>query len=295
MSARLDAPPMLCKDHQRNDVSQIETPPMTKAPLTYRIDAAERALRVLETVAEAPGCSLADLARSLELPKASVFRHLRVLEDRGYVVGEGDAKRYSLGPRLVHLGFVARSGLRLPQVAAPTLRALHERFNETVHVGVLSQHEVVHIETIPSTHPLKMASAVGERTFAHISALGKVLLAHSDTWIVQAVIEHRGLPRFTNATICDRGELQVELARVREQGYAIDDEESAVGLRCVACPIRDEGNQVIAALSLSSPVQRLSPEAADDLAPVLAAAAHDISTGLGWQRPTSPSAQAENQ
>lgn len=258
---------------------------MTESPQRYRIGAAERSLLILETIAEMQDCSLAELARRMELPKGSVFRHLRVLEERGYVVHSTDTKRYALGPRLVYLGFVARSSLALPQVAASALRKLHETFNETIHLGVLNQSEVVHVETIPSTHPVKMASEIGERTFAHISSLGKALLAFADPEIVDRMIEARGLPRFTNATICTPKEFKRELARVRELGYAIDDEESAVGLRCVGCPIRDESGRVVAAVSLSSPVQRLTRQEADDLAPVLAAAADEISRGLGWTGP----------
>jgi DNA-binding IclR family transcriptional regulator len=258
----------------------------------YRIGASERALLIMDTLAEMPDCSLVDLAGRLGLPKGSVFRHLRVLEERGYVTQAGDTKRYALGPRLIYLGFVARAGLALPRVAAPFLRELHERFNETVHVGVLSAGEVVHIEVVPSSHPVKMAAEVGARTFAHISALGKVLLAGSEDEVIARVIEERGLPRFTERTITTAAALQAELDRVRRYGFAIDDEESAEGLRCVACPIRGEGDRVIAAVSLSSPAQRLSPGEARDVATVLASSAEQISRGVGWHPPTTRDASS---
>jgi DNA-binding IclR family transcriptional regulator len=248
----------------------------------YRIGSLERALLVLDTLAEVPDASVAQLAQLLGVAKGSVFRHLKVLEANGYVQQSPETKRYSLGPRLLYLGHAARSQLRLPELAAPLMTALRDRFDETVHMGVLSRGEVVHVEVVPSTHPVKMAAEVGDRTWAHVSGLGKVLLAWGGDDAVEFVLRERGLPALTDRTIVDRAGLEAELERVRSRGYAIDDEESADGLRCVAAPVRDGRGAVVCALSLSSPAERLSLEAAEAAAPAVIETADGIARRLGW-------------
>jgi DNA-binding IclR family transcriptional regulator len=239
-------------------------------------------MEILDMLAEMPDSSLARLAERLQLPRGSVFRHLRVLVDHGYAVCDPTSKRYSVGPRLIYLGHVARSGLALAGMCQPFLESLHNEFNETAHIGVLTGGEVVHIAVVASSHPVKMASAVGERTSAHTSALGKALLSGMDTPGVKEIIARRGLSRFTASTITTQEGLGRELDHVRERGYAIDDEESAVGLRCVGCPIRDEGDRVVAAISVSAPSQRLSVAEAKRMAPAVRQVADAISRRLGW-------------
>jgi IclR family transcriptional regulator, KDG regulon repressor len=146
----------------------------------YRVGALEKALLLLETLAEYPDSSLADLSRYLKAPRAGVFRHLKALESAGYVCQREGTKRYVLGPRLIYLGVAARDQMRLPEIARPLMLALRDKFNETTHLGVLSHGEVVHVEVVSSTHPVKMAAEVGEHTLSHCSALGKALLAWSD-------------------------------------------------------------------------------------------------------------------
>jgi DNA-binding IclR family transcriptional regulator len=250
----------------------------------YRIGSLERALLVLDTLAEVPDASVAELAQLLGVAKGSLFRHLKVLEANDYVQQSPETKRYSLGPRLLYLGHAARAQLRLPEVAAPLMTALRDRFNETVHMGVLSRGEVLHIEVVPSTHPVKMAAEVGDRTWAHVSGLGKVLLAWGDDDAIALVLRERGLPALTDRTIVDRQSLDVELERVRSRGYAIDDEESARGLRCVAAPVRDGRGAVVGALSLSSPAERLSLEAAEQAAAAVIETADAISRRLGARK-----------
>jgi len=248
----------------------------------YRIGSLERALLVVDTLAEVPDTSVAELAQLLGVAKGSLFRHLKVLEANGYVLQSPGTKRYSLGPRLLYLGHAARQQLRLPEVAAPLMTALRDRFNETVHMGVLSRGEVVHVEVAPSTHPVKMAAEVGDRTWANVSGLGKVLRAWGGDDAVEFVLRERGLPSLTDRTIVERAALEAELERIRSRGYAIDDEESARGLRCVAAPVRDGRGEVVCALSLSSPAERLSLEEAEEASAAVIETADEISRRLGW-------------
>jgi DNA-binding IclR family transcriptional regulator len=252
-------------------------------PQRYKIEALERGLLILEALGAAPGASLMELVERLSVPKGSLFRHLQVLEAHGYVARDETSRRYTLGPRLIHLGFSARRQLQLGDVALPFIELLRDRFNETVHVGVLDHGQVVHIQAAASRHAVKMVSAVGERTWAHISALGKALLAWAGPDVLDRVVAESGLPRFTDQTLTTRPELEADLARVRERGYSIDDEESAPGLRCLGAPIRGADGHVLAAVSLSSPADRLSLGDAHAIAPAVRETAAGISVELGWR------------
>jgi IclR family transcriptional regulator, KDG regulon repressor len=254
----------------------------------YRVGVLEKALLLLETLAEYPDSSLADLSRYLQAPRARVFRHLKALEAAGYVSQREGTKRYVLGPRLIYLGMAARDQVRLPEIARRPMVALRDKFNETTHLGVLSHGEVVHVEVASSMHPVKMAAEVGEHTYSHCSALGKVLLAWSDPAVVEAAIEERGLPALSPRTITSPEGLRAELEQIRERGFALDDEESALGLRCVAAPVRDGTNRVVSALSLSSPAGRLSFQDALKLAPTVIETADAISRQLGWFVESAP-------
>jgi DNA-binding IclR family transcriptional regulator len=264
----------------------------TNPPHRYKIESLERGLLILEALGESPGASLMELVERLSVPKGTLFRHLQVLESHGYVIRDKASRRYTLGPRLIHLGFSARRQLNLADVALPFIELLRDRFNETVHLGVLDQGQVVHIQAAASRHPVKMVSAVGERTWVHISALGKVLLAWSDPDVLERTLVERGLPRFTDQTLTTRPELDADLMKVRERGYAIDDEESSHGLRCLAAPVRGADGRVVAALSLSSPADRLSLGDAHAIAPAVRETADGISAELGWRGEVSAPAHS---
>lgn len=247
------------------------------------IAALDRGLSILEELAEAPGLALTELAQRLAVPKGSIHRHLAVLERHGYVTRSPDTKRYSLGPRLIHLGYSARGQLKLGTTAEPLMVALRDRFNETVHLAVFDGDQVTHVHAVVSRHPLKMDAAVGEPALAHVSALGKALLAWGPPGRVDDVIAHRGLPGFTDYTLVTQDELEADLELSRERGFTLDNEESAVGLRCVGAPVWGASGDVVASLSLSAPAQRLPLDAIATVAPAVQETAKSISHELGWR------------
>jgi IclR family transcriptional regulator, KDG regulon repressor len=254
----------------------------------YAIGSLERALFVLDTLAAEPDLTLTDILARVGATKGTVFRHLKVLEQHGYVVA-GPGKRYALGPRLMQLGHIAHEQLALPKVARVPMIGLRDRFNETVHLGVLIGDDVVHVESVPSTQPLKMAAALGERTWPHISALGKCLLAWSGEERLAKVVAH-GLPRMTERTLVELEPLAGNLRDVRTHGYAIDDEESNIGLRCVGAPVHDAEGSVIAAMSVSGPTERITQQRVPEIAAAVVAAAREVSARCGWAEPAMQSA-----
>jgi DNA-binding IclR family transcriptional regulator len=247
------------------------------------IAALDRGLSILEALAESPGLALTEIAARLDAPKGSIHRHLGVLERHGYVTRSPDTKRYALGPRLIHLGYSARRQLKLGTTAEPLMEALRDRFNETVHLAVFDDNQVTHVHAVVSRHPLKMDAAVGEPALAHVSALGKALMAWGPAGRVDDVIARRGLPRLTQHTLCTPEELESDLELSRDRGFTLDNEESAIGLRCVGAPVWGASGEVVAALSLSAPAQRLPLTAVDNVGPAVQETANAISHELGWR------------
>lgn len=246
----------------------------------YALGSLERALSILETLAEEPNLSATEVGERIGASKATVFRHLSVLRERGYLASD-DAKRYALGPRLLQLGFVAHDQLSLPRVAIDVMRQLRDEFDETVHLGMLVDDDVVHIETVPSSQPLKMAAAIGERAWPHVSSLGKCLWAWRDIDSLRAELPEI-LPAQSPKSLTTRAALLEDLIVVRQRGYALDDEESGIGIRCIGAPIRGPGGQVLAAMSISAPADRVTRERVPELSARLILAARDVSRECGW-------------
>ena len=243
---------------------------MPRAP-QYRIKVLEKALAVLDLFAEAVGeLTLTQIGQRLQLSKATTFRIVNVLEGGDYLERVPGSQGYRLGLKLYRLGSIAESATAVQKLGRPYLHALAERSQETVHLTVLSKGEALYLDKIEGKHSVRVVSRVGMRLPAHCSGVGKVLLAHLDEQEVDRIVRDHGLRRFTPATITQRDALATELARIREQGYALDNEEIELGLKCVAAPVRDASGRVVAAISISGPKFRFDgPDQARFIALVL--------------------------
>jgi DNA-binding IclR family transcriptional regulator len=171
------------------------------------------------------------------------------------------------------------------------IHSLAEATNETVQLAILDHLSVLYIRVRESRQAVRMSTGLGSRAPAHCTSVGKALLAFQPAEVVQQVIEN-GLKRYTENTITEAAALLAELATVRQKGYALDDEEIEVGLRCVAAPIRDHTGQVTAAISVAAPVQRMSKKQVQQTIPSVVAAAETISRRLGYM-PALAGAMAE--
>jgi DNA-binding IclR family transcriptional regulator len=222
------------------------------------VKSADRALDVLEELARAGHLGRAELGRRLKIPKSSLHGILRTLELRGWVELDPGRSIYHLG---VHSLIVGASFVDEDLVVArtsPILDALAAATGETVHLGRLQAAEIVYMAKRESVHPLRMFSAVGRRLPAYATALGKALLAQRSDDEVREILPATLSP-LTPRTVRDRAELIDRLAEVRHAGYAIDNEEATVGLRCFAVALPSSAPSVNA-ISISVPVARLDPE-----------------------------------
>jgi DNA-binding IclR family transcriptional regulator len=239
------------------------------------------ALAVLEAFsAERPELGVTELSQALGLGKSTVHRLLASLAARGYVRKNPHTERYCLGLKTFEVGARAAGRGAVREIAAPLLRDLMLATKETVHLGVLDEWDVVYIDKIESDQPLQMYSRVGRRAPLHCTALGKALLAFQPDEFVERLVRRR-LRAYTPVTLTDPTALRKELERVRRAGYALDNEEFAAGLRCIASPLRDHTRRVVASLGIAGPGVRFGDERLPRLAALVREAAAGASAALG--------------
>ncbi len=247
----------------------------------YLLGSLRKGLEVIDCFARAQSWSLAELAATLGQTKPTVFRILHTLEEFGYLAKDATTGRYSLGLRFHTLGSAAVRHEQLRWQALAPLQDLARDTGETVHVGILYDGEAICVQAVDGTRLVRMHAFVGKRTPAHASALGKMLLAHQPDAAIEALIAGRGLPRFTRNTIGDGAELREALQSVLAQGWALDDEEMEVGLRCLGAPITDHTGRACASVAIPAPASRMDPVRIDELLPLVRATAFRISRMLG--------------
>ncbi len=243
------------------------------------MDATEKTLSVLDALDS--GSSLGDIAVRAQLPKSTVHRILRRLVERGYARAEGSGV-YGLGPRVLSMAGALLHQLDAGTYALPILRELHAAVGHTVHFAMLSDDEAVYLEKLvdPSL-PYQFASRVGGRIPLHCTAIGKSLLAGLPGSEARDLLSRRELVRRTPRTLVSLPEIEAELDRVRERGFAIDDEENERNIRCVGSAVRDHRGVPTHAISVSALTVEVSFEDALTLGPRVVAAAERLSQALG--------------
>jgi DNA-binding IclR family transcriptional regulator len=253
---------------------------------TPSVPALERTLAILELLAGSrAGLTLPEIAKELQLPKSSVHCLLITLERHHYLNRNERTSRYMFGSKLFSLGNMSLSGLRVRQVAAPHMHTLMEASGLTVHLAVLEGYEAVLVEKAEPRGQYKLATWLGKRMEVHCTSLGKALIAHLPEETVDQLVRERGLPRHNDSAIGSLKKLREELRRVRDSGYAVDDEEDEIGYRCIGAPIYDEAGQVTAAISVSGTVLQVREDNSQALAREVVHAAAAISKSLAGQGP----------
>jgi len=249
----------------------------------YRVQVLDRTIAVLQCVADSEtDLAAADIARQLRLHKSTVHRLLVVLESYR-LIKKGPQGAYGLGTRLIELGECAIARLKLSEYAAPHLRNLAEQTGEGAHVTILNGLELLSVAHVEGRWNLQSLTRTGLRTQIHCTAAGKAVLAFLTEEACGDLVARLSLTRNTRHTIVKPASIRMELVRVRNLGYAVDDEEFEEGLRCVSAPIFDHRGHVVASLSLAAPVFRLRKDRLAHVARLVMAAARGLSEDLGHQ------------
>ena len=236
-----------------------------------------RAFALLEAVAAAGGQgTIVSLAEESGLAVGSAHRLMRTLVGAGYA-RQLDSREYTLGPGLIRLGTAAQ-GL-IAMWARPYLAAVVERLGETANLAVLDQDSAVYLAQVPSKHSMRMFTEVGRRVLPHCTGVGKALLSQVDDDRVAEILGRTGLPEQTPRTITTVEAYLREMQRIRAAGYALDDGEQELGVRCIAVPLQGGGTRL--AMSISGPASRLPTRAIGPAAIVLQETAAALSRELG--------------
>ena len=251
-------------------------------PGRMRLSSVANAIRLAKAFSEDESeMGISALATRLGLAKSTVHRLATTLVEYDILEQDHETGKYRLGIALFELGTLVRRKMDAASGAQVQIHVLAEATNETVQLAILDHLSVLYIRVRESRQAVRMSSGLGSRAPAHCTSVGKALMAFQPAEVVQQIIDN-GLKRYTDSTITDPAALLEELATIRQKGYAIDDEEFEVGLRCVAAPIRDHTGQVTAAISVAAPVQRMTKRNLQTSVPTVIAAGEAISRRLGY-------------
>ncbi len=251
-----------------------------------QVQSLSRALALLEHLAAAErGISLTDLAKRARLAPSTTHRLLATLDQHGFAELDAEHGLWFVGVRAFAVGNAFLAHRDFITTARPFMRRLMEESGESVNLGILEKGEVVFLSQVECREMMRMFVRLGGRVPAHASGVGKALLAALPESYVKGIFEQRGLQRFTENTIDASAILQENLAKVRALGYAFDDEEHAVGLRCVASTLHDEHGDPVAAISLSGPRARIIDRRVETLGQLVRDTADRITAALGGRLP----------
>jgi IclR family acetate operon transcriptional repressor len=274
-SARAGVPP---KEHR--DLTR---------PTTDRSDQVKslvRALTLLNRLAAADeGVTLTEVAQQVGLSPSTAHRLLTTLEQERYVQFDAERKLWTVGVQAFISGAAFLKSRSLVAAARPHMRALMEETQETVNLAVEDQNEAIYLSQVECRQMMRAFARPGWRVPLHCSGVGKALLSIMSERELSRILHRRGLPKMTGKTITSAELLRANLEIARVRGYALDDEEHAVGLRCIASVIFNEACEAIAAVSLSGPMVRIPDERIPLLGELVRRKADAITTQLGGTRP----------
>jgi IclR family transcriptional regulator, KDG regulon repressor len=245
--------------------------------LSESVRAVERALDILLCFSrQTPELSMTQIAEQVGIHKSTVHRLLATLESKRFIQRDPDTGIYRLGVRLLQMAYLTLEQNDLRRIATPFLHRLRDQFQETVHLAVLDDTDVVFVNIIESSQRVKLAASLGQRLPAFATASGKAMFAFMNHDTVQRILD-RGMPRYTSHTPISPDAFFINLQAVREQGFAISDQEYEDEIIAVAAPIFDLEMHPIASVAVAGPAYRLTPERMREIGPAVVATTGEIS------------------
>ena len=246
------------------------------------IQVIERMMSLLDVLSNTPEpATLKMLSKATGLHPSTAHRILAVMT-HSRLVERHEASTYALGIRLLELGNIVKSRLSIRDIALPFMQTLHETLGEAINLGIRDADEIIYLERTSNGRSLvRVVYLLGGRAPLHLTSLGKLFLAYDGDQNLRAYANRTGLPGKTPHSLTNLVALQKELATIRQNDLAYDNEEAEIGLRCVAAPIRNDEGLIVAALSISAPTDRHNP----DWAHQIKKTTENISRALGFHPP----------
>ncbi len=242
-----------------------------------------RALALLNRISEAAdgGSNLTDLSQQVGLPPSTAHRLLTTLEQERYVHFDPETRLWSVGVQAFVAGNAFTKTRSLVTLARPHMRQLMEDSGETVNLAVEDEGEAVYLAQVECRQMMRAFARPGSKVPLHCSGVGKAILSGASARTLARILQRHGMARMTPRTIATPAALRDELERARTAGFVIDDEEHAVGLRCIAAPVHDDTGDVVAAISASGPVARIDDGRMAQLSEMVLRTARAISAAMG--------------
>ena len=251
------------------------------------VQSISRALSLLDAVANiGRGAPLSDLAKTVGLPASTAHRLLSSLEGEGFVRQDRERGLWFVGVKAFAIGTAFLQSRDFVAISRPVMHDLMERSGESVNLGVRDNLEMVFLAQVECGAVMRALARPGGRAPMHCSGLGKAMLAALPDSEIEMLLGQLDLLRFTEKTLTERDAVIRDIAAARARGFAVDDEEFALGLRCVASILHDETGEPLAAVSLSGPSARVTTQRVNELGERVAKAAAEITRALGGRRPT---------
>jgi IclR family transcriptional regulator, KDG regulon repressor len=252
----------------------------------YRIHVIDRAVQILDCFGfDHPELSVSEVGLITGLHKSTAHRILMALEYNDLIKQNPETGKYHLGIKLFKLGHQAVSQLNLRETCRPFLIRIMNKTQETVHLAILDDDEVLYLDKVEGPHALRMPSRVGRHIPTYCTSLGKAMLSCLDEQEVKRILRKQALKAYTPNTIKNLDLLLADLRAIRNRGYSIDNEEIEIGLRCVGAPIRDHTGTMIAAISVAAPSARLTEQKIPVAGRQVMELAAAISKELGYEKP----------
>ena len=264
-----------------------------KAPAErYRIHVIDRAAQILDSFGfDHQELSVSEIGAKTGLHRSTAHRILMALEYNDLIKQNPDTGKYHLGIKLFKLGHQAVSQLSLREICRPFLMRSMNETQETVHLAVFDDDQVLYLDKVEGPHALRMPSRVGRHIPTYCTSLGKAMLSCLDDQEVKNIFRSRVLRPYTVNTVKTLDRLLTELRVIRRRGYSVDNEEIEIGLRCVGAPIKDHTGAMVGAISTAAPSARLVAQKIPSVGRLVMAVAAEISEQLGYEKPTKAKAQ----
>ena len=265
----------------------------SKAPVErYRIHVIDRAAQILDCFGfDHQELSVIEIGAKTGLHRSTAHRILMALEYNDLIKQNPSTGKYHLGIKLFKLGHQAVSQLNLREICRPFLSRLMNDTKETIHLAVLDDDQVLYLDKVEGPHALRMPSRVGRYIPTYCTSLGKAMLSCLDDQEVKSILRRQTLKPHTENTVKNINQLLADLRSVRKRGYAVDNEEIEIGLRCVGAPLRDYTGGMVGAISVAAPSARLSEKNTPVIGRMVIAIAAGISQKLGFEKPKTAQAQ----
>lgn len=251
-----------------------------RVPKSRPVGVISKVLRILELLDSAPaGMRLKEISTAARISKSTAFRLLAHLEVEGYLYRD-DSGAYVVGPRLIRLGSASAHQMTLRKIGRPVLQDLRDAISETVNLGILVGQDVFYVDVVQSQNPFLKASRSGMFRPLYCTAMGKALISTLPIAERERLISSLRFQRITPFTIARLSQFKEEIHRIRDQGYAVDNEETTMGARCVSAVVGLCGGRLPVAVSVSGPTARMTRESVPRIAAVVQGAANAICSRL---------------